>query len=273
MSSPEFPLFVASEALYALAFAACLAGAIYARPRLGTAGMALASLGFAANAAFLIARWAAQGHAPIVSLFELVSGGTLFAVAILLGLHFIRRVPAASGIAGSAVLAVAFLGMGASFFVNPALSTMSPALRSYWLYIHVFFALAAYGCFLVAAGAGLTWLVKARRAGADAGALDSLDRLVHRSVTLGFVTTTVFIAAGAVWARYAWGRYWGWDPVETASLCTWVVYGLYLHLWLRRGWRGRKAAWMAVGAFPLVLVCFWILPFVTPATQHLYETM
>lgn len=61
------------------------------------------------------------------------------------------------------------------------------------------------------------------------------------------------IVSGAIWANQAWGRYWGWDPVETWSLIAWAIYAIYLHLTLTLGWRGKRAAWIAVIALPVIL--------------------
>jgi len=140
-----------------------------------------------------------------------------------------------------------------------------PALRSYWLAIHVTAAITATGIFLVSFVATVLYLVRERydrlvAAGATSirfpASLGSrlpeagvLDQVAYRTVAFGFPVWTFAIAAGAMWAEAAWGRYWGWDPKETWSFIAWVIYAAYLHARATAGWKGRKAAYLALIAF------------------------
>ena len=76
--------------------------------------------------------------------------------------------------------------------------------------------------------------------------LAAIDRLSYRAHAFAFPVWTFTIAAGSIWAEYAWGRFWGWDPKETWSLVTWVIYAAYLHARATAGWKGRNAAIIAV---------------------------
>ena len=100
----------------------------------------------------------------------------------------------------------------------------------------------------------------ARRAGAAAdggfGAIlrripsaEALDRLSYRTVIFAFPIWTFAIIAGAIWADQAWGRYWGWDPVETWAFITWVLYAAFLHARATAGWRGRRAHYVQLLGF------------------------
>ena len=80
-----------------------------------------------------------------------------------------------------------------------------------------------------------------------------LDRLSYRSILFGFPVWTFGVMAGAIWADHAWGRYWGWDPKETWSFITWVVYAMFLHARATAGWRGRRAAWIQLAGFTCLL--------------------
>ena len=84
----------------------------------------------------------------------------------------------------------------------------------------------------------------------------SLDTLAYKSVIVAFPIMTFVIVSGAVWANKAWGRYWGWDPKETASLITWVIYLLYLHARFTRGWTGRRAALISIIGFVSVVFTY-----------------
>lgn len=90
-------------------------------------------------------------------------------------------------------------------------------------------------------------------------AAGALDDLAHRTITFGFVVWTFAVIAGAIWAEQAWGRYWGWDPKETAALVTWLLYASYLHARSTRGWRGRPAAWLAVAAYAALLITYFVV--------------
>ena len=85
---------------------------------------------------------------------------------------------------------------------------------------------------------------------------EKLDLISYRTVSLGFLFLTLVIVTGAIWAERAWGRYWSWDPKETWSLITWIIYALYLHVRLNRGWKGKKAAWFAVIGFLCVVFTY-----------------
>ena len=128
-----------------------------------------------------------------------------------------------------------------------------PALKSYWLAIHVAAMTLSIGIFFVAAVLGVVYLfaerytrrVAAGRSPANHGIMrrlpgaEELDRLTYRTVVFGFPIWTFGIIAGAIWADQAWGRYWGWDPVETWAFITWVVYACFLHARATAGWRGQ----------------------------------
>jgi cytochrome c-type biogenesis protein CcsB len=142
-----------------------------------------------------------------------------------------------------------------------------PALHSYWLVIHVMAAVVASGAFAVGAIAALLYLVK-DRAGTrgslrPGGYLDrlpdlpALDRLSYRLHAFGFpIWTFAALVAGPIWAEYAWGRYWNWDPKEVWAFITWVVYAAYLHARATAGWRGRAAAVIALVGFATLLFNF-----------------
>ena len=85
---------------------------------------------------------------------------------------------------------------------------------------------------------------------------EKVDLISYRSVCLGMLFLSLTILTGAIWAEQAWGSYWSWDPKETWSLVTWIIYAVYLHLRLRRGWKGKTAAWFAVIGFICVIFTY-----------------
>ncbi|MCX3061285.1 c-type cytochrome biogenesis protein CcsB [Streptomyces beihaiensis] len=140
-----------------------------------------------------------------------------------------------------------------------------PALHSYWLYIHVSTAIICGAVFYVGAVGTILYLFKDSyenklATGGQPGSFatsvlerlpssQSLDKFSYRVNAAVFPLWTFTIIAGSIWAGDAWGRYWGWDPKETWSFITWVAYACYLHARATAGWKGRKAAYLAMIAF------------------------
>jgi cytochrome c-type biogenesis protein CcsB len=136
-----------------------------------------------------------------------------------------------------------------------------PALRSSWLGIHVSTVIIAYGAFGVSFVLSIIFLLRDRMK--ENGFWDThipkkekLDVISYRSVSLGMMFLTVTINIGAIWAENAWGSYWSWDPKETWALVTWMIYLVYLHLRIRRGWNGKTAAIVGVIGFVCVLFTY-----------------
>ena len=86
-----------------------------------------------------------------------------------------------------------------------------------------------------------------------------LDRMAYRTIAFGFPIWTFAVIAGAVWAQEAWGRYWGWDPKETWAFITWVVFAGYLHARATSGWKGARAAVVALVGFASLLVTYYVV--------------
>ncbi len=164
------------------------------------------------------------------------------------------------------------------------------ALQSPWLVIHVIAAIIATGAFTLGGMASALFLVKERHqrrrqarieAGEQVGtggyldrlpALGVLDRLAYRTHAFAFpIWTFAALIAGPIWAHYAWGRYWGWDPKEVWAFITWVVYAAYLHARATSGWKGRSAAIVAlVGLATLWFNFVGINFFFGSGSQHSY---
>lgn len=159
------------------------------------------------------------------------------------------------------------LGMAVTVLYTEA-AQLVPALKSYWLVIHVSAAVICSGAFTVgAATAGLS-LVRGRLE-RKAGTVDiggwaaripssrSLQDTTNRIVAFSFPLWTFAVVAGAIWAENAWGRYWGWDPKETWAFITWVIYAAYLHARSTAGWRGSRSSWIAVAGWAAFMINYF----------------
>jgi len=83
-----------------------------------------------------------------------------------------------------------------------------------------------------------------------------LDRAAYYSILIAFALVAIVLVTGALWAHYAWGRYWGWDPKETGALVIWIVYAVYLHGRITHGWVGVPAAVIGALGFFVILAGF-----------------
>lgn len=242
---------------YAASATAFTVGIIFVKPKVENVAVGLAWAGFIAQIVSIGARWIRVGHGPYLGFYEV---STLLACIAVGGFLFlVYRYPGVR-IAGVVLIPVALLIVGGSLLVNQEAQAITGSLASYWLVIHVVFANLAFGAYAVSFVLAVAYLLKDSQSAARWHSLldrfpeqDVLDALTMRFVGAGFIFQGVMIASGAIWANEAWGRYWGWDPVETWSLIAWAVYAIYMHLALTLGWRGRKAAWIAVIALPVIL--------------------
>jgi cytochrome c-type biogenesis protein CcsB len=133
-----------------------------------------------------------------------------------------------------------------------------PALQqSLLLTTHVASAVISYGAFTIGFSAALIYLIRFNRKGLRDSEKDLLDGISYQAVIVGFPFMTLVIILGALWADIVWGRYWSWDPKETSSLVTWLLYASYLHARVIRGWRGQKAASLLIIGFVAVIVTFF----------------
>lgn len=261
-------LFWACAAVYALTVAALVFSQVFARPRWATAATAGIAAGLVLHGVLVAWRWIESGHVPAMGNFENALFGSFFIVAMTLWASWRQRYP----ILAAGALPFALLVMAGGALSDTAAKPLIASLQSSWLIIHIFFAWLAYGAYTVACGAGIVYLVKTRGGReAPADALARLDELMFRSTVFGFITDTIMVAAGSIWAKSLWGAYWSWDPVEVWSLLSWLVYGVALHLRVTLGWRGRRLAWLLVFAIIGVLVSFWGVNAVMDRSVHTFN--
>ena len=255
--------------MYALTVAAQLHGQVFRKESLVKAAPWVLVGGLTLHTVLVAWRWIATGHVPTIGNFENALVGGWFIAAMTLWASWRQRYP----LLAAATLPLALLIMGGGALSDTSAKPMIASLQSFWLYIHIFFAWLAYGAYTVACGAGIAWLVRARRAEkADSDeALGRLDELMFRSTVFGFITDAIMIAAGSIWAKNLWGSYWSWDPVETWSLLSWLIYGVALHLRITLGWRGRRLAWLLIFAIIGVLISFWGVNLVMGGSAHVFN--
>jgi ABC-type transport system involved in cytochrome c biogenesis permease subunit len=211
-------------------------------------------LALAALLSSLVFRAIATGHGPFANMYE-------FSVAFSFGIlaayqwfehRYQQRILAAVALP----LALAMMAYAAT--IPAGIEPLVPALQNNLLLtVHVAAAIVAYGSFSVAFAASVLYLLQPEGGRWHLPRPPVLDEIGYRAVVIGFPFLMFTIIVGAVWAEVAWGSYWSWDPKETASLVTWLLYGVYLHARLVRGWSGTRANWLLVLGFAATLFTYF----------------
>lgn len=191
-------------------------------------------------------RWQAAARPPFSNMFEslVTFSWAIAAVSIFIDLKYKTK-----SIAALAAL-MSLLALGYASLLDKEITPLLPALKSNWLTIHVLTCFIGYAALTVAFISSLILLFKKQED-------KNLDTISYKMIAFGFLFLALGIISGAVWANSAWGTYWSWDPKETWSLITWFIYAIYLHVRLRKGWKGRKAAWLSVIGFLAVLFTYF----------------
>ncbi|MFZ5754549.1 MAG: c-type cytochrome biogenesis protein CcsB [Bacillota bacterium] len=227
------------------------------------------SIGFLGTTAALVVYTIGVGRVPLASMFEF----GLFFLWSIVGIHLFIEYKYKLKQLGVIVLPMVFSMTLWLLMIEKGSRPLMPALRSNWLYFHVFTAIMAYGAFAVSFAVALLYLIKEGAGGNFARnlpQLEVLDNLTHKIIMVGMPFLTLCIVTGAVWAEYAWGSYWSWDPKETWSLITWFVYAVYLHARFVANWKGKKAIYLAIGGFLAVLFTFFGVNLLLPGL-HSYK--
>jgi cytochrome c-type biogenesis protein CcsB len=217
-------------------------------------GTIIGWLAFAFLTASLIMRSIYVGHGPFSNMYEFsvsFSWGALGAYLFFERRYHLRTL-------GLVVLPIALALLVYATTIPATAEPLVPALQNNLLLtVHVAVAIVAYGSFSVAFGAALLYLIQPPTGRRALPRPELLDEISYRAVVVGFPFLTLTIVLGAVWASVAWGTYWSWDPKETASLVTWLIYGAYLHARVVRGWNGRRSAWLLMIGFAATLFTYF----------------
>ena len=254
--------FMWMSALYVLATAGYFFALFIRSEFVGKVSTALAWAGATFGLTGMMMRWYESylinpdyGHIPISSLYEVF---ILFSVITALVYLYFEQKYRTRALGGFVMLvvsaAVAFLLWYTfdreAYHIQP----LVPALKSYWMKLHVPANFLGYGAFALAAMVGAAWLITdaMARKNPDSAfvrampSLEMMDDLMYKAIAFGFAFFTIATILGAVWAAEAWGGYWSWDPKETWALIVWLNYAAWLHLRMTKGWRGRPMAWWAL---------------------------
>jgi cytochrome c-type biogenesis protein CcsB len=246
--------------IYLISAVCYLAGLLKNQTNLARLGRGFLLIALAAHTASLVVITVAIGRPPLLNLYEYMLCFTWAAGVIYIVVELLTKNSSLGGFSVPLVTALVFLTQK---LPNGKIDeSVVPALQSSWRVPHIASGILAYGASMVAFALAIMYLIregvdaKAAKTGSQtaersfwASRLPSakvLDQTMYRTVAFGFLMQTLLLVTGAIWAQISWGRYWGWDPKETWSLITWLIYATCLHTRVTMGWRGRKSAWLVI---------------------------
>ncbi len=242
----------------------------------GRIGLLLTVVAVGAHAVSLLGRGMAAdpNRVPWGNMYEFTVSGTFFVALMYLVL---RRRYRLEWMAPLVLTFVVSLLMVAVIWLHTEVAPLTEALNSYWLVIHVVAAAIATGAFTLGGITSVMFLAKERHPEVTTGLLGRvpsparLDTLSYRIHAFGFpVWTFAVLITGPIWAHQAWSSYWNWDPKEVWAFITWVVYAAYLHARTTAGWRGRKAAYLALLGIATLWFNFIGINYFSSTSQHSY---
>ena len=239
---------------------------------------------FASNLLFtitLLSRWIGEGYFPLSNLYE----SLIFLSWSISALQLLVETKTQSRLIGAISTPLIFLISGFSSLTLPVemqkALPLVPSLQSNWLMMHVSMMMVSYATLIVGSLLSIFYLAfeafkkKDNPVSFEVGLtntvatttstvnnysklslLQTIDLWSYRIIGIGFPFLTIGIISGAVWANEAWGSYWSWDPKETWALITWLVFAIYLHSRLIKGWEGQKAAFLGSCGFFVIWICY-----------------
>jgi cytochrome c-type biogenesis protein CcsB len=226
----------------------------------------------------LLVRWIGEGYFPLSNLYE----SLIFLSWGISLLHLLIEFKTKSRLIGSISTPILFFISGFSSLTLPTdmqkALPLVPSLQSNWLMMHVSMMMVSYATLILGSLLSIlylafnvfnpkekTILIKIENSqtimnssinSSKLSLLQTIDIWSYRIIGLGFPFLTIGIISGAVWANEAWGSYWSWDPKETWALITWLVFAVYLHSRLLKGWQGEKAATIGSCGFFVIWICY-----------------
>jgi cytochrome c-type biogenesis protein CcsB len=249
-------------ALYTLGLMHSILGFYQKRQIFVYVALGMVVCGFLSHTVFLVTLGLERRHFPITNLPESLS---FFAWSITLT-FIVASLRYRMNVLGAFVLPLVSLLTIVSEIVWEENHAIPPALKSRWLFFHTSVAFLAYAAFFLTFVSGVLYLIQEKELKSKKfrffyfrlPSLQVCDELMRRSLFVGFVLMSLTLLTGAVWAQQAWGRFWSWDPKETASLVTWGIYLLLVYYRLSSTWLGRRAAYISIVGFLSILVTFGI---------------
>ncbi len=254
-------VFIAATILYMLSGAGYFGYLFLQKPMFQKAAMGLMLAAFTLHTVYLVACGIQVGHFPANNLHQTLSMTAWAIAAAFLGFSFKYRLK----VLGIYAAPLIVLAMIAAYHMPQPQPHDPQLLKSWWLGTHIITIFLGNAAFALACGLGILYLfqehaIKGKTRGfffSRLPSLDLLDTTGYACIVVGFSMVTVGLITGIIYAKAVWGRFWSWDPKEVWSAITWLFYAALLHERLTVGWRGRRAAIMAIIGFGVLLFTFF----------------
>ena len=254
-------LFVLAILCYMFSSAGYFAYLFLQRDLLQRVAFGLLSAGFVGQSIVIVWMFAVSGHMPVNNLHETLSLVAWALTGAFLGLHI--KLPVK--VLGLYVAPLATFLLLVAFQFPRELVQPQNLLKGFWLVVHIITIFIGDAAFALACGVGVLYLLQERSIKRKSPgfffkrlpSLELLDNTGYACVVAGFTMLTIGLITGMVYAKNVWGRMWSWDPKEVWSAITWIFYAALLHERLTVGWRGRRAAIMAIVGFGVLLFTFF----------------
>lgn len=254
-------LLLAAIVLYFLSAAGYLAFLFRQQERFNLAGFYLLVAGFVLHTIYILYGFSMVGHLPVHNLGETLSIAG-WAIAGLFALFQVKYNLKILGVYAAPLSAGATM---AAALLSTEPVTADKILQSYWLFFHIVTVFLGDAAFTLACGLGIIYLVQERAIKNKTHgfffkrlpSLEFIDSSVYACVVVGFTLLTIGLFTGFIYAKTVWGKFWSWDPKEVWSGISWLLYAALLHGRVSLGWRGRKAAIMAIIGFIVLMFTFF----------------
>jgi len=256
--------------VYAIAAVANAIGIIFRKDKAESTSYYIVIAGLLIHGVALVSRWVAAGHGPYMVRYEVLSSNAW--VAMFLFLVFARLFPRIRP-ASIVMFPATFMLIAISLFYSAELRKLPPTLNSIWLVLHVIFIKISLATLLIALAFSIFYILKKRASYSwlqKIPDIETVDVYAYRFAGFGFIFWTNATLSGAIWAYQSWGRFWGWDPIETWSLITWIFFGIYLHLRRFFGLKGEKASYFFMLCFLLSIATLFFVPLIQSSIHSEY---
>lgn len=247
--------------LYMLSTAGYLTYLFLQKDYLQKTGFFILLSGFLFHTAIIVFKFISTGHFPAQNLQEtlMVAGWAIAAVFLIIQYKFNLKI---LGVFASPLIVL--IVIGASLLPGDPVQTTS-IFKSFWLISHIIIIFLGEASFALACLVGILYLIQEHAIKVKIHgffykrlpSLELLDTTGYACIVVGFTLLTIGLVTGLVYAKIVWGRFWSWDPKEVWSAITWLIYAALLHERLTVGWRGRRAAIMAIIGFAVLLFTFF----------------
>lgn len=238
--------------------------------------------GFAINGYLIVERWMQAGRPPFKTLYESLVFAAFCTILVYIIIEAMRKVKAIGVISIGMALATLIVAV---MKVDVEIISLPPALQSAWFVPHVIIYFIGYGALAVSFATGVLYLFMPDKINLNkdtfkgnflinalGGEEIDMEDFTHNLIVAGFTFLNLGLLTGSIWAKFAWGDYWFWDPKENWSLVTWLIYLVYFHLRYVKGWRGRKAVIFSIIGFLAVMFTYLgmnVLP-TAEMSEHVY---